>query len=313
MRIPIFLFTGLLESGKTAFISHMLSKPVFADGNNTLVIRCEEGVEEYDDEFLKKNRISLVTLDEESDLTDKLMFDLDKKCKPARVLIECNGMWDTRKFFDLNYPAGWFIYQVMTSVNAETFNIYINNMRSIMMEQFKCSDLVIFNRVSEEMNESTFRGTVKAVNSGAKLFTCTEDFKLDPIKEELPYDINAEVLEIPEEHYGIWYIDLWEQPQRYRNKKVKVSGLFFQDPHDPKDRFTFGRFAMPCCAEDIALMGLYCHNIGKPKFQNKDSITVEAEIKYEPADVYNGDPGPVLYVKKIERSDKNQENLVMFN
>lgn len=313
MRIPIFIFTGLLESGKTAFMNQMLSKPVFSDGDNTLVILCEEGVEEYDDALLKKNRISLVSLDEESDLTDKLMFDLNEKCKPARILIEYNGMWDIKKLFELNYPSGWFIYQVMTVVNAETFNLYINNMRSIMMEQFKASDLVIFNRVSEEMNESVFRGTVKAVNSSAKLFICTDDFKLEPVKEELPYDINAAVLEIPDEHYGIWYIDLWEQPQRYRNKKVKVNGLFFQDLHDPKDRFTFGRFAMPCCEEDISLMGLYCHNIGKPRYKSKDSIKVEAEIKYEPAEVYNGEVGPVLYIKSIQQADKNQEKLVMFN
>lgn len=313
MRIPVFLFTGLLEAGKTDFMNQMLSKPVFADGNNTLVIRCEEGVEEYDEAFFKKNRISLVSVDEINDLTDELMLDLDGKCKPARVLIEYNGMWDIRKLFDLNYPKGWFIYQVLTIVNAETFNVYINNMRSIMMEQFKCSDLVIFNRVNDEMNESVFRGTVKAVNPQAKLFICTEDFKLDPVKEELPYDINAEVLEIQDEHYGIWYIDLWEQPQKYKNKKVKVSGLFFQDPHDPKDRFTFGRFAMPCCEEDISLMGLYCHSIGKPRFKSKDSITLEAEIKYEAAEVYNGELGPVLYVKSIQNAEKSQEKLVMFN
>lgn len=313
LRIPIFLFNGFLEAGKTSFMSHMLNKPVFADGNNTLVIRCEEGIEEYDETFLKENHISLVTLDEEIDLTDKLLLDLAEKCKPARVLIEYNGMWDITKFFDLNYPSGWFLYQIITLVNAETFNLYVNNMRSLMMEQFRCADLVLINRVNDTMNLSNFRGSVKAVNNQAKLFICTEDFKLDPVQEELPYDVNAEVLEIEKEHYGTWYIDLWEKPQLYMNKKVKVNGLFFQDPSDPKDRFTFGRFAMPCCADDIALMGLYCHNIGKPRFQNKDSIAVEAVIKYEPAEVYNGDPGPILYVKKIQKSEQNQDDLVTFS
>lgn len=294
-------------------MSHMLTKPVFADGNNTLVIMCEEGMEEYDEVFFKERRISLISLDDPSDLTDQLLLDLNEKCKPARILIEYNGMWDIKKLFELNYPEGWFLYQMMTLVNAETFNLYMNNMRSLMMEQFRYADLVIINRTTDETNLSSFRGSVKAVNNQAKLFICTEDFKLDPVKEALPYDVNAEVLEIKKEHYGTWYIDLWEKPQQYMNKKVKVSGLFFQDKSDPKDRFTFGRFAMPCCADDIALMGLYCHNIGKPRFQSKDSISIEAEIKYERAEVYNGDPGPVLYVKKIQKADENQENLVMFN
>ena len=54
MKIPVFLFNGLLESGKTAFISQMLKKPVFEDGNKTVVICCEEGVEEYDTKLLEK-------------------------------------------------------------------------------------------------------------------------------------------------------------------------------------------------------------------------------------------------------------------
>ena len=313
MKIPIFLFNGLLEAGKTAFIRSMLTKPVFADGQNTLVILCEEGIEAYNEGFFKKNHISLVGLDEAADLTDELMQALSEKYNPQRVIIEYNGMWDVSTVFELNYPKDWFLYEIMTLVNGETFNLYMNNMRSIMMEQFKRTDLVIFNRVSEEMNLTAFRGTVKAVNNEAKLFICTEDFKLEPIKEELPYDINASKLEISEENYGIWYIDMWEHPQHYERKRIMVSGLFFQEPSDPKDRFSFGRFAMPCCEDDISLMGVYCHNIGKPRFHNGDSITIEAEIKYERAEIYNGEMGPILYVKSIQKAERNQENLVVFN
>lgn len=313
VRIPIFLFNGLLEAGKTSFISYMLDKPVFADGQNTLVIACEEGIEEFDKVALEKNHITLVQIEEESDLTDQLMADLAKQYKPARVLIEYNGMWDMAVPFDLNYPVGWFIYEVITLVNAETFNVYLNNMRGIMMEHFKCADLVVFNRVDSGTNPSSFWGTIKAVNGQAKLFVCDEGFALEPVKEELPYDLSADIVEIEDKDYGIWYIDLWESPDRYKNKKFKVNGLFFHDENEPKDRFTFGRFAMPCCAEDIALMGLYCHNIGKPRFTNRDSITVTAEIRYEQAEVYNNDMGPILYVKSIEKAEKNQEDLVVFN
>lgn len=313
MRIPIFLFNGLLEAGKTIFINHMLKKSVFADGQNTLVISCEEGIEEYDLEYFAQNHITVVQVEKVEVLTDEYIMQLAKKNNPQRVIIEYNGVWDMAVPFELNYPKEWALYQVITLVNAETFNVYINNMRGIMMEHFKCADLVVFNRVNEETNESSFRNTVKAVNGQAKLFSCDEAFTLQPIKEALPYDLNADIIEVADQDYGIWYIDLWEQPQRYINKKVKVSGLFFQDKTDPKDRFTFGRFAMPCCADDIALMGLYCHNIGKPKFKERDSISVLAEIRYEKAEVYNNDMGPVLYVKTIELAEENQENLVMFN
>lgn len=313
MRIPIFIFNGLLEAGKTMFMDYMLKKPIFADGQNTLVISCEEGIEEYDAAYYEKNHITVVQVEDEEELTDAFIKELAEKYNPQRVMIEYNGMWDMAVPFELEYPKEWGIYQVVTLVNGETFNVYLNNMRGIMMEHFKCADLVVFNRVTKEMNTASFRNTVKAVNGQAKLFICDEDFALEPIKEELPYDLNAEIIEVKDEDYGIWYIDLWEQPQRYMNKKVKVSGLFFQDKSDPKDRFTFGRFAMPCCADDIALMGLYCHNIGKPKFKDRDSISVLAQIHYEKAEVYNNDMGPILYVKSIELAKKNQEDLVMFN
>lgn len=313
MRIPIFLFNGLLEAGKTSFIQYMLNKPVFADGQNTLVIACEEGVEEYDEALFKKNHITLVQVDEEETLTDQFIEELAKKYKPQRIIIEYNGMWDMAVPFNLNYPKEWFMYEVITLVNAETFNVYLNNMRGIMMEHFKCADLVVFNRVDEKTNPSTYWPTIKAVNSQAKLFVCDEAFALDPVKEELPYDIEADVIEVEDKDYGIWYIDLWEEPKRYMNKKVKVNGIFFHDDDEPKDRFTFGRFAMPCCADDIALMGLYCHSIGKPKFASRDNICILGEIHYEKAEVYNNDMGPVLYVKSIERCPKDQGDLVVFS
>ena len=313
MKIPIFLFNGLLEAGKTSFMNYMLKKPVFADGKNTLVIICEEGIEEYDTSYCGANHITLVTVEDEEALTEAYMNELAEKYNPQRVLIEYNGMWDMAVPFNMNYPKAWFIYEVITLVNGETYGVYLNNMRGIMMEHFKCADLVIFNRVGEEDHTSSYRNTVKAVNGQAQLFICNEEFALEPIKEELPYDIHADVIEVEDKDYGIWYIDLWEEPQRYMNKCVKVNGLFFHDDDEPKDCFTFGRFAMPCCADDISLMGLYCHNIGKLKFNNQDSISVLAEIHYEKAEVYNNDKGPVLYVKSIEKAEKNQEDLVTFN
>ena len=304
-RVPIFLFCGLLEAGKTAFINFMLKKPVFADGKNTLVILCEEGIEEYDKAYCEENHITCVVVEEEEELTDTLLTRLQEKYQPHRVIMEYNGMWDMSTPFELYYPEGWGMYEVITLVNAETFAIYLNNMRGLMMEHFKCSDLVVFNRINEEMNPSSFRNIVRPVSGQAKLFTCDETFALEPIKEELPYDVKAEIIEVEEKDYGIWYLDLWETPERYNHKKVRVSGLFFHNPDEPKDRFTFGRFAMPCCADDIALMGLFCHSIGKPKFKDRDSVSIYAEIHYEKEEIYNDNLGPVLYIKSIEIAEKN--------
>lgn len=311
MKVPIFLFNGLLEAGKTAFIQSLLKKPAFADGKNTLVISCEEGIEAYDEVLLEKNHITLVNVEEEKAFSAHLLRELAKNYKPTRVIIEFNGMWQIERAFDIVLPDEWFLYQSLVLVNGETFELYMNNMRSLVIEHFKIADLVIINRCTPDTNLGLLRGAVKSINGQARLFTSSEDFVMEAIEEDLPYDLQADTITIEKEHYGIWYIDLWDHPEQYLNKRLQIKGLFFQQPTDPKDCFHFGRFAMPCCEDDIAFMGVYCKNIGKPRFQNKDSVAVVGEIRIEAAQAYEG-KGPVLYVKSMTKIEESQEEMVAF-
>ena len=56
MEVPVYLFTGFLEAGKTKFIQETLEDARFNSGERTLLLVCEEGIEEYDkSRFAKKN------------------------------------------------------------------------------------------------------------------------------------------------------------------------------------------------------------------------------------------------------------------
>lgn len=46
-EIPVYLFVGFLESGKTKFIQETFEDPNFDSGDKTLLLICEEGEEEY--------------------------------------------------------------------------------------------------------------------------------------------------------------------------------------------------------------------------------------------------------------------------
>lgn len=46
--IPMYVFTGFLESGKTKFIQETLEDERFNTGERTLLLVFEEGEEEYD-------------------------------------------------------------------------------------------------------------------------------------------------------------------------------------------------------------------------------------------------------------------------
>ena len=45
-QIPMYVFTGFLESGKTKFIQETLEDPRFNSGEKTLLLVLEEGEEE---------------------------------------------------------------------------------------------------------------------------------------------------------------------------------------------------------------------------------------------------------------------------
>ena len=104
---------------------------------------------------------------------EELTTDFLKKCqakfKPQRVMIEYNGMWDFSAIFDLAVPKGWITAQIITTVDATTFNVYVNNMRSIMANQMSDSDLIIFNRCDESTDRLMFRRIVKILNRRAQL------------------------------------------------------------------------------------------------------------------------------------------------
>ena len=133
-EIPVYMFLGFLESGKTTFASETLIERGFTEGEPTLLLVFEEGIEEYDVDYLKSQNIHVEFLEEENLNTDYLL-DLQDKYKPTRVMIEYNGTWTMDKLFGIRVPKGWTIVQVITFVNAETYDVYMANMKSIIYDQ----------------------------------------------------------------------------------------------------------------------------------------------------------------------------------
>lgn len=85
MQIPVYLFTGFLDAGKTRFIQETLEDPEYNDGTPTLLLICEEGEEEYDLSRMPSDRIALQTIGSAEELKPKLLERLAKKQPgPAR-------------------------------------------------------------------------------------------------------------------------------------------------------------------------------------------------------------------------------------
>ena len=313
MEVPVYLITGFLESGKTSFIKDVLSSPDFADGTRTLLMVCEEGEEEYDEKEMLRHNIEIMTVESEEDLTPAFLERCQKYYKPQRVFVEFNGMWDAKKFAETALPKRWELAQTITLVDGSTFEVYLNNMRSILSNIFALTELVIFNRCTMEMDLQKYRRSVKAINQQVMCsFEDSEGEQLDIGKAQPPYDLNADVIQIDDMDFGLWFLDMEDNPERYRGKMVRFVGKVMIPNRFPEDSFIPGRNAMTCCANDIRFIGYICKSKERSKLKQRDWVEVTAKVRYEYSASYRTE-GPVLYAEKIVPVKAPEDELVYFN
>lgn len=318
MEIPVYVITGFLESGKTTFMQETLQDPGFSSGREkTLLLACEEGMEEYEEAILKEFHTTLVSVDDQEDFTTDFLKKCSQESQPDRVLIEYNGVWQLKELLEMELPKDWVIVQVITLVNAETFDVYLSNMRSIIMEHFSGTDMVIFNRCTMETPRASYRRNVRAINGRAQVYFEAADENVEFPEEELPFDVEAQHIILEDEDFGIWYIDAMDEPKKYIGKQVTFKGMVFKPPKMRKGSFVPGRFAMTCCADDTTFIGFICKaraglETEVEKLENRQFVTVTATVEYEFQKDYRG-KGPVLYLEALGPAEKPREELVYFS
>lgn len=314
-EIPVYFFTGFMDSGKTTLIQETLFENGFAeDDDRILIIACEDGDVEYDTEKLKTINASVATIDTEAEFNTEHLQEIADQYRPDAVFIEYNGTWGVGEVYEMDLPKNWVIVQSLATVDATTFEMYMANMRSMMMEQFFQAEVVIFNRCDDNTPKSKFRGNIKAVNRPAQIVYERADGTIDDREEELPFDINADVIEISDADYALWFMDCMENPKKYDGKKVHFLGLVY-NPKDGKLKrgvIVPGRFAMTCCVEDITFLGMMCKTGLENTPEHRSWIDLTARIKVEFAREYKG-KGPILYPIEMKAAEKPQDELVYFS
>ncbi|HIZ38960.1 MAG TPA: GTPase [Candidatus Anaerobutyricum stercoris] len=317
MEIPVYVFMGFLESGKTSFIQDTLEEDYFNNGERTLLFACEEGMEEYDEELLKKTNTTLVYVEEEEDFNKDFLISKVLQYYPDRVIIEYNGMWSVERMMTEMDDTPLLVFQTIVTVNGETFDLYMNNMRSLAVEMYKIAEMVIINRCTAEMPRATWRRSIKAVNRRAQvLFESVDDDDMGEEDDTLPFDIEGDEIHLEDEDYGIWFVDAMERPEVYDGKTMVMKTRVFKSIRLPKGCFVPGRHAMTCCADDIQFIGYLCHtNHAKSStiksLKNKMWVNLTAEVRIEYNKEY-GEEGPVLYAKRVEAAEPPVDELVYF-
>lgn len=302
--MPLFLINGFLEAGKTQFLQFTMEQDYFQTEGKTLLIVCEEGDTEYDEELLKRTRTAVVYIDSLEELTPARLEELELLYNPERVLMEWNGMWNQD---ELRLPPDWTIYQQVTIIDGSTFDLYLKNMKPLLGAMVRNSELIICNRCDGLEDLEGYRRTLKAMNNRCEIVFEDEEGEIEEVSEaDLPYDMTAEVIEIAPKDYGIWYIDTMDKPDRYRGKVVEFTAMVLKSPNFPKNYFVPGRMAMTCCEADMTFLGYICKAREARKLETKEWVRVRARIEYEEWPDYQG-TGPVLYADSVEPAEPIKE------
>ncbi len=311
--IPIYMITGFLEAGKTSFLADVLEGGDFADGQKGLLVLCEEGEVEYNEQHLLNMNIDMVTCGDEEQFNAAYLKSLEKQYRPKRMFIEMNGMWDCRWMYGDELPLSMEIAQVITIVDGSTFSVYLTNMRSLLSQLFQYTEMTIFNRCTTDMDLLSYRRTVRGLSPRAMVyFEDAEGNPIDPGKDQPPYDINAPVIQVDDIDYGLWYLDVYENRDRYEGKKVRFRAKIMKTRRLGSEVFIPGRNVMTCCVQDIRFVGYLCKADFAKILKSRQWVWLTSDIRYEYQKEY-GEEGPVLYGTDYEIADPPEEDTVYFN
>ncbi len=312
MEIPVYLFTGFLEAGKTKMVHETLADERFQDKEKTLVLLCEEGEEEYTpDEY--KGKVSVEAIESEAELTKENLKALLKKHGAERVMVEFNGMWTLSSLYNA-LPDDWFVYQEVMCVDSNTFKTYNANMRSLMFDKLQGASVVFFNRCGENTDIMSLHSAVRAVGRQIGIIYEYLDGRIeqDNIEDPLPFDIDAPIIELNDKDYAIWYRDMADDLDKYVGKTLKLKGMVARDSTLPNTAFAFGRMVMTCCADDTSFHGLVTYGKERFSFKNGDWVLLTAKFSKEKTPVY-GSAGPVFHVVSIEKTKAPEQPVATFN
>lgn len=311
--IPIYLFLGFLESGKTKFIQETLEDKRFNKGEKTLLLICEEGIEEYDlSRMPKKNNIITHVIDDKEEFTMENFTKILKDSGAERIVLEYNGMWLMDDLFKA-MPDDTTIAQIMFFVDTTTFTNYNANMRSLVVDKLNSAEMVIFNRFDEKYDPQEFHKIVRGVSRRAEIVYEYTDGRVayDDIEDPLPFDVEADEITIEDKDFALWYRDIMDEPMKYDGKTMTFKALTAKNEKFPVNTFAVGRHIMTCCVEDIQYCWLVAQYEEDSLPANKEWINITGKISVQKHKLYRG-KGPVLYVQSIEEAAAPDQPVATF-
>ena len=306
-ELPVFLLNGFLESGKTTLIKEIVENNEQYHDNSTVIIACEDGEVDYEDDWCEKYQVHVEKIDDQEDLTVSYLKKIDEIYAPDRIVIEYNSFfdWEAQEF-----PEYMVIYQQITLIDAKTFNVMFNNMKKIFQQMVLNSSLVIFNRCDGIKDLGLYRRWIRGLTQQAQIAFEDKNGNLTTmLDEDLPYDLSKDVICFEEDVYPTWYVDVFDNYEKYFNKTFKfkafVRGI-------EKKTIVVGHDVMTCCSADIQFLGYEVVNESKTKVKLGDCIYLECYVTREYSDLA-GEEVVMLHATGITVLPKEEAKVLTLN
>ena len=311
-KIPVYLFCGFLEGGKTSLIQESLADERFNTGEKTLVILCEEGEVELDPSKFWGQNVNLKIIENKEDLTREKLSEFVKGRKLDRIIIEYNGMWMMNDLYEA-MPTDWAIYQNVTLCDAKSFLSYNANMRQLTYDKICGSEMVVLNRTPDDIDKEEIHKVIRGISRRAAIVYDYPDghVEYDDTEDPLPYDMTSPRIEIADVDYAVWYRDMSENMRAYDGKEVKFKALVARNKSVDRNVMLGGRHVMTCCIDDVQFCGLACIFKNAPALDTGDWAVLEGKIKIESNKLYRTQ-GPVIYVKDYSITSAPREEIATF-
>lgn len=311
-EIPVYVFTGFLDAGKTKFIQETLMDERFNAGERTLVLVFEEGDEEYDLSEYPHQNVYFASLDQQT-VTTRQMQDLARQYKAQRVVAELNGMQQIGDLY-VRFPENWVIAQEVMFADSTSFLSYNANMRSLVMDKLVGAQMIVFNRLTPGQDTMPLHKIARAANRRIDILYDYTDgtTSFDDIEDPLPFDIHADVIELKDDDYALWYRDVTEEPMKYHNKTVIFKAQVAMLRRNRNGMFAPGRFVMTCCADDIQFCGVPCNYPNAAQLESRSWVMVEAKIRAEKHALYQDELGPVLTAIRVTKAAPAENEVATF-
>ncbi len=311
-QIPVYVFTGFLDSGKTKFIQETLEDPRFNAGERTLLLVFEEGEEEFDFSAYPHQNVYLHTLDQQT-VTTKQLQALAKQYKAERVVAELNGMQLVGDLY-MRFPEEWVVAQEVMFADSTTIMAYNANMRNLVMDKLVGAQMVVYNRLQPGADTMPLHKLSRAANRRIDILYDYLDGNtaFDDVEDPLPFDINAPVIMVNDADYALWYRDITEDPKKYDGKTVSFKAQVALLRRDKNNMFAPGRFVMTCCVDDIEFCGIPCRYDQAKTLETRSWVVVTAKISAEKHQLYKGELGPVLTALRVEKAEPADPDVATF-